>query len=87
VINAEKVKLTGTKESKKIYQHFTGYLRGRKTMTAAEVRAKNPTRIIEQAVKGMMPRNNLSRKQLKRLKIYAGTEHPHEAQKPEAIEL
>lgn len=87
VINAEKVALTGNKESKKVYQHFTGYLRGRKTMLASEVRAKNPTRIIEQAVKGMMPRNHQSTTQLTRLKVFAGSEHPHVAQKPQPLEV
>jgi len=87
VINAEKVALTGGKEAKKIYQSFSGYLRGRKTQVASEVREKNPTRIIEQAVKGMMPRNHLARKQLKRLKVCVGSKHPHEAQKPQPIEF
>ena len=86
VINADKVALSGNKESLKVYQTFSGYLRGRKTMVASEVRVKNPTRIVEQAVKGMMPRNHLSRTQLKRLKVYAGSEHPHEAQMPQPIE-
>ncbi|HMP90863.1 MAG TPA: 50S ribosomal protein L13 [Kiritimatiellia bacterium] len=85
VINADKVKLTGNKEEQKLYKHFTGFPDGLKTFTAAEVRKKNPTRIIEQAVKGMMPKNHQSRNQLKRLKIYAGAEHPHIAQQPQAL--
>jgi large subunit ribosomal protein L13 len=87
VINAEKVKLTGSKEQKKIYQNYSGYIDGLKRFTAAQVRAKNPTRIVTQAVKGMLPRNKQSRSQLKRLKVYAGPEHPHAAQKPAVFEL
>lgn len=85
VINAAKVKLTGNKEEQKLYKHFTGYPDGLKTFTAAEVRKKNPTRIVEQAVKGMLPKNHLSRTQIKRLKVYAGEEHPHIAQQPQAL--
>ena len=85
VINADKVKLTGNKEEQKLYKHYTGYTDGLKTFTAAEVRKKNPTRIIEQAVKGMMPKNHQTRTQLTRLKIYAGSEHPHVAQQPQAL--
>ncbi|HMO50548.1 MAG TPA: 50S ribosomal protein L13 [Kiritimatiellia bacterium] len=85
VINAAKVKLTGNKEEQKIYKHFTGFPSGLKTFTAAEVRKRNPARIIEQAVKGMMPKNHQTRNQLKRLKVYAGAEHPHVAQQPQAL--
>ncbi len=87
VINAEKIKLTGNKEEQKLYRHYTGYVDGLKTFTAAEVRKRNPTRILEQAVKGMMPKNHQTRSQLKRLKVYAGTEHPHAAQQPQAIAI
>jgi large subunit ribosomal protein L13 len=87
VINAAKVKLTGNKEELKLYKHFTGFPDGLKTFTAAEVRKKNPTRIIEQAVKGMMPKNHQSRTQLTRLKLYAGAEHPHIAQQPQALSM
>lgn len=87
VVNAEKVKLTGSKEQTKLYQHFTGYASGLKKFTAATIRQKNPTRIVTQAVKGMLPRNKLARTQLTRLKVYAGPEHPHAAQKPEALEV
>ena len=72
VINADKVKLTGDKESKKIYQNFTGYMGGLKTKTAHEVRMKDPTRLIRDAVKGMLPKNRLARQQLRKLNIYAG---------------
>lgn len=85
VINAAKVKLTGNKETQKIYKHFTGYPDGLKLKTAAEVRKNNPARIIEQAVKGMLPKNHLSRTQIKRLKVYAGEEHPHVAQQPQPL--
>lgn len=87
VINAEKVKLTGAKEEQKIYKHYTGYQSGLKEFTAKTVRERNPERIIESAVKGMLPKTNLGRKLFKKLKVYAGTEHPHEAQRPKPIEL
>jgi large subunit ribosomal protein L13 len=87
VINAEKIKLTGNKEAQKLYKHFTGFPSGLKTFTAAEVRKRNPTRIITAAVKGMMPDTHLGNAQLKRLKVYAGSEHPHEAQQPQPITL
>jgi large subunit ribosomal protein L13 len=87
VLNAEQVKLTGRKETGKIYKHFTGYTSGLKEYSAAELRAKQPTRILERAVKGMMPKNRLGAKMYKRLKVYEGGEHPHSAQQPEAVEL
>lgn len=87
VVNAEKVKLTGNKEETKIYQHFTGFPDGRKTFPAKVVRQKNPERIIEQAVKGMLPRNRMSRGLITRLKVYAGPKHPHAAQKPQALAI
>ena len=87
VVNAEKVKLTGNKESGKIYQNYTGHMGGLKEKTAKEIRAKDPTRLITDAVRGMMPHNRLNRQQLRKLKVYAGNEHPHEAQKPEVLTL
>ena len=87
VINAEKVKLTGSKDEQKIYKHYTGYSSGLKEFKAKTVREKDPTRIVTQAVHGMLPKNRLSRVLLKRLKVYAGTEHPHEAQKPQPLVL
>ncbi|MGD9873927.1 MAG: 50S ribosomal protein L13 [Kiritimatiellia bacterium] len=87
VINAEKVRLTGSKETQKIYKKFTRYVDGLKLKNAATIRAKDPTRIIEQAVKGMLPKNKLSDQIIKKLKVYAGTKHPHEGQHPETIEL
>ena len=87
VINAAKVKLTGGKDTKKIYKDYTGYPTGLKQVTAERVRLKNPTRIISQAVRGMLPHNRLGRQVFTKLKVYAGAEHPHQAQKPEPIEL
>jgi large subunit ribosomal protein L13 len=87
VINAEKVKLTGGKEDQKIYKDFTGFPGGLKQKTARVVRAKDPGRIIHQAVKGMLPRNRSSRVIITRLKIYAGAEHPHAAQQPAVLDL
>lgn len=87
VVNAEKIKLTGAKEEKKIYRHFTGFPSGLRLFPASIVRKKNPTRIITQAVKGMLPKNHLCRHQATRLKVYAGAEHPHAAQQPETIKV
>jgi large subunit ribosomal protein L13 len=87
VINAAKVKLTGRKETHKIYRKFTGYMGGVKEAPAAEVRARKPTRLVEEAVWGMMPKSRLARQQFRKLKIYAGAEHPHEAQQPEAMTI
>jgi large subunit ribosomal protein L13 len=87
VVNAEKVKLTGRKEEQKEYQHYTGFRSGLKKTTAAVVRASHPDRMIRQAVRGMLPKNNLSRRAVRRLKVYAGAEHPHEAQNPREVTL
>ncbi len=87
VINADKVKLTGSKEKQKIYERYSGYRGGRRTFTAAAVRERHPERLIEQAVKGMLPGNHLCRRMMTRLKIYAGPEHPHQAQQPRTVEL
>ena len=87
IVNAARVRLTGKKESQKIYQRFSGYRGGLKEQTAAEVRSKHPERMVEQAVKGMLPKNALNRNAFRRLKVYAGEEHPHEAQKPEILAL
>jgi len=87
VVNAEKVRLTGNKMADKLYHHHTSYVGGLKTATAQEMMDKKPTEIIRLAVQGMLPKNTLGRAQLKKLKIYAGTEHPHTAQQPTIIEL
>ena len=87
VINAGKVKLTGNKlENKKYYRH-SGYMGGLKEHTAKELLEKNPEEVVRKAVKGMLSKNTLGRAQLKKLKIYAGKEHPHQAQQPVALEL
>jgi large subunit ribosomal protein L13 len=87
VINAEKVRLTGKKETQKEYFRHTGYPGGGKFVNAAEMRAKHPERIIEHAVKGMLPKGPLGRQQFKKLKVYAGPDHPHEAQQPQPLTL
>ncbi|WP_342462970.1 50S ribosomal protein L13 [Ureibacillus sp. FSL K6-8385] len=87
VINAEKIHLTGKKLKDKIYYHHSLYPGGLKKRTAGELLEKNPTRMIELAVKGMLPKNSLGRKMFKKLFVYAGPNHPHAAQKPESYEL
>jgi large subunit ribosomal protein L13 len=87
VINAEKAQLTGRKLEQKIYRHYTGFIGGLKEVTAKTLLAKKPTELLFHAVRGMLPKNSLGRRQLKKLKIYAGTEHPHARQKPEPLEL
>jgi len=82
VINADKVRFTGLKMDQKQYITFSGYPGGQKYATAAQMAAKKPTFIIEKAVKGMLPKNKLGRAMFKKLFAYAGTEHPHQAQKP-----
>lgn len=87
VVNAEKVKLTGKKwDDKKHYSH-TNHPGGINEITYKELRAKDPEFIIEKAVKGMLPHNKLGRKMLKKLKVYSGSNHPHQAQQPEKLEL
>ena len=87
VINAEKVVLTGKKETDKIYRRHTGYPGGLKSTEARFVRAAKPEAMIEEAVWGMLPKNKLGRKMLKKLKVYRGSNHPHQAQQPEKIEV
>jgi large subunit ribosomal protein L13 len=87
IVNAEKVVVTGNKETDKIYYRHTGFPGGIKDATLAEVREKFPERIIEAAVKGMLPKNKLSPERMKRLKVYAGPEHNHAAQTPEKVEV
>jgi len=87
VINAEKIVLTGKKESDKIYHTHSLYPGGLKSKAARFVRAEKPESMIEEAVWGMLPKNKLGRKMLKKLKVYRGTDHPHEAQKPVAIDV
>jgi large subunit ribosomal protein L13 len=87
VTNIEKIKLSGNKEEQKIYEDYSGYADGLHRKTAKHVRATHPERILAQAVRGMLPKNHMGRKVIKRLKIYQGSEHPHEAQNPETVEL
>ncbi len=87
VVNAEKVRLTGKKMKDKIYYHHTGYPGGIKSITAEKLMAKKPTELIRIAVKGMLPKNSLGRKMFRKLKVYAGPTHPHEAQRPKMINL
>jgi large subunit ribosomal protein L13 len=84
VINADKVRLTGTKPDKKKYFHHSMYPGGGSWTKLAELMAKHPERVVEKAVKGMVPRNRLGRAMVKKLKVYAGPQHPHSAQQPEA---
>ena len=87
VINAEKVKLTGNKWEDKIHASHTGYPGGRREVAYKEIREKHPERVIEYAVKGMLPTSRLGRSMFGKLKVYAGPNHPHEAQKPEVYEV
>lgn len=87
VINAEKVKLSGKKWDEKVYLRYSGYPGGLKSRTATEMKAKFPTRLVENAVKGMLPKGRLGRDLYRNLYVYAGVEHKHEAQQPKKIEL
>ncbi|KAA3641043.1 MAG: 50S ribosomal protein L13 [Proteobacteria bacterium] len=87
VINAEKVAVTGNKMDDKVYQHHTGYVGNLKTIKLKDMLAKHPERVIEKAVKGMLPKNSLGRQMYRKLKVYAGHEHPHAAQEPKALEV
>ena len=87
IINAEKVTVTGNKATKKIYYSHTGYPGGIKDITFEKLIDKAPERVIQSAVKGMLPRGPLGREMFRKLKIYAGTEHPHTAQQPQVLEL
>ena len=87
MINADKVRLTGNKENQKDYMFYTGYFGNEKHINAKTMRQKNPTFLIENAVKGMLPKNKLSRQIIKKLKIFAGDQHEHEAQQPQPLSL
>lgn len=87
VINADKVALTGSKLEQKFAYHHSGYPGGLRATSYTELLAKHPERAVVKAVRGMLPKNRLGRKQLAKLKVYAGTEHPHAGQKPETFEL
>ena len=87
VVNAEKVRLTGNKAETKTYFRHTGYMGGEKHIPVKDVLASHPERVVELAVKGMLPKNNLGRLMRRKLKVYAGPDHPHAAQQPEPIEI
>jgi len=87
VVNAGKVRLTGRKLDQKIYYRYSGFIGGLKETVAKTLLASKPGEVLRLAVRGMLPKNSLGRRQLKKLKIYAGAEHPHQAQKPEKLEL
>ena len=86
VINADKVRLTGNKQTDKIYYHHSGYIGGIKAKSAKDILDESPEKIIEQAVWGMLPKNRLGRTMIKKLKVYRGAEHPHKAQSPEILQ-
>jgi large subunit ribosomal protein L13 len=87
VVNAEQVVLTGAKEKGKVYRRHSGYLGGLKSRTASEVREAHPERLLEEAVRGMLPKTKLGRAMFHKLKVYAGPKHPHQAQKPQSLSL
>lgn len=87
VVNAEKISVTGAKRTTKIYYRHSGFPGGLKERTLAEMLEKRPEEVIRKAVKGMLPRNRLARKQLTKLKVYAGPDHPHTAQQPVQMEI
>ena len=87
VVNAEKIRVTGQKETSKLYRRHSGYPGGLRTRTLGEMRERQPEEVIRRAVKGMLPRNRLARKQLTKLKVYAGPDHPHAAQQPKPLEV
>jgi large subunit ribosomal protein L13 len=85
VVNAEKVKLTGAKEEQKIYRAHSGYPGGLTEVSARKVRATRPVRMVEDAIQGMLPKNKLGKQMYRKLQVYAGPKHPHDAQKPVAL--
>jgi large subunit ribosomal protein L13 len=87
VINAEKIEVTGKKRSQKLYRRHSGRPGGMKTETFAQLQGRIPERIIEEAVRGMLPKNSLGRKLFTKLKVYAGPNHPHDAQQPEVLNI
>lgn len=87
IVNAEKISVTGRKRTQKVYRRHSGRPGGMKTESFAKLQARLPERIIEQAVKGMLPKNSLGRQLFTKLKVYAGPEHPHQAQQPEVLKI
>jgi large subunit ribosomal protein L13 len=87
VINADKIRVTGRKLDQKVYYRHSGYPGGLKEVPLSRMLEEHPTRVIEHAVRGMLPKNRLGRKMIRKLKVYAGSDHPHQAQQPEPLEL
>ncbi|MDA8362904.1 MAG: 50S ribosomal protein L13 [Gammaproteobacteria bacterium] len=87
VVNAEKVRVTGAKPNDKLYHHYSGYQSGLKTFSFTDLRARAPERIIETAVRGMLPKGPLGRSMLRKLKVYSGGTHEHQAQQPKNLEI
>jgi large subunit ribosomal protein L13 len=87
IVNAEKVRVTGRKATQKMYHRFTGYIGNLKSISFEKLQEKAPTRIIEHAVKGMLPKNSLGRAMYRKLKVYAGPDHSHTAQQPQKLEI
>ena len=87
VINADKIHVTGRKMLQKMYHRHSGYPGGLKSINLCDLLQRHPTRAVEYAVKGMLPKNRLGRRMFKKLKVYAGSDHPHQAQKPQVLEL
>jgi len=87
VVNAAQVQLTGRKETDKVYRRHSGYLGGLRSAAAGKVREKHPTRLVEEAVRGMLPKTRLGRAMFHKLKVYAGPSHPHTAQRPESLTI
>ena len=87
IVNAEKIRVTGNKANQKVYRHYTGYAGGLKEIPYAELLEKHPERILERAIKGMLPKNSLGKQMFKKLNVYAGPDHPHAGQNPEVLEF
>jgi large subunit ribosomal protein L13 len=87
VINAEKVRVTGQKLDQKFYHHYSGYPGGLKSISLRDQLASHPERVLQAAIRGMLPKNKLGRRMIKKLKVYAGGSHPHQAQQPKPLEL
>jgi large subunit ribosomal protein L13 len=87
IVNAEKVRVTGQKLDQKLYHRHSGYPGGLTSINLRDQLAKHPERVLQSAIKGMLPKNKLGRRMLKKLKVYAGPEHPHQAQQPKQLEL
>lgn len=87
IINADKVKLTGKKATDKMYHFHSGYIGGLRSISAGELRKKNPERLVELSIKGMLPDNRLGRQQFKKLHVYQGSEHKHAAQQPKVVDI